>query len=64
MKKGSRLRKCHVCGCGIFWKVPDGNLLGFPMAKTETIKDFRLRENKYWCIDCWNKHLQEKGEKQ
>lgn len=63
MKKGSRLRKCHVCGCGIFWKIPDGSIFGIPTAKTVTIKDYLLRENEYWCIDCWERYQRMKGEK-
>lgn len=62
MKKGSRLVKCHVCGCGIFWKIPNGHLLGIPLGKTKTVKDYRLRLNKYWCKECWDTYLKEHPE--
>ena len=56
MLNGSKARKCNVCGDIIFWKIPDGNLLGFPLVKAKEVKPYVLRENKYWCKECWEKY--------
>ena len=55
MVKGAKLRKCWKCGKHIFWIIPDGEILGLPMAKDKKITDWVLRKNKYWCAECWAK---------
>lgn len=55
MKKGSRIRRCHVCRTPVFWIIPDGDILGIPLAKQKKIKPFLYRENKLWCEECYKK---------
>lgn len=55
------LRKCNACGADIFEIVPTDNLLGLRFCKTVEIKPWLLRENEYWCKECYEKHLSQKG---
>lgn len=54
-------RKCNVCKKDLFKIVPSDNILGLTFCKTIEITPFLLRENKYWCKECYKKHLETKG---
>lgn len=61
MKKGSKLRKCNACGAGIFWIVPKRNCGIFIECDTKDIRPWLIRDGKYWCKECYEKHTKGKA---
>lgn len=58
MKRGSKVRKCCVCGDKIFWYVPTGEvILGMPTSKIKTIKPYSYSKTRkgYTCKECCEK---------
>lgn len=55
MKKGSRSRKCHICGEIVAWSIPTGeNILGFPIANMIFLPNYGGNDRKgYVCKKCW-----------
>lgn len=58
MKRGSSVRKCEACGDKIFWLIPTGEIIcGCRVMNKKEVKPWLMRENKYWCKECYAKHL-------
>lgn len=52
MKKGSRARKCHICGKIIGWSIPTKRLFGIQECRMEW-KDYGGHDEKgYLCKQC------------
>jgi len=58
MKKESR--RCNKCKRIVFYMIPKKTVMGlFMEVEQEKKRPFVLRENKYWCKECWEKHQAE-----
>lgn len=60
MVKGAKARKCNCCGQIVFWLIPTKCVMGFQEVRTEKVKAFVIRENKLWCAECYEKHMEDK----
>ena len=64
MKKGSRMRKCGVCGKPICWIVPVRVVFGLQEVDFQNICDWKYYKvnKKYFkcvCMDCYNKLMED-----
>ena len=53
MVRGSKLRKCHICGKKLFWIIPVKNYGLFMDCERKIINDHRHDGKGYVCLDCW-----------
>ena len=62
MKKGSRIRKCYICGTHLFWIIPTKIEFGiFQTADIKEIRPYTALNGHYCCLECAKKASQ-KGE--